>query len=238
MKCLLSVSLTAALAVVAELAMSNLLQSPPLQKGISVQMAVTNNAVAMPEADNENAWIVAVVRDGSFFFGTEKLTADGLAEAMKSRPRNRGQKLYIKADALAPFASVEKVLEVGREAFFETPVLLTSQRASAEPGNMVPSPRNIVPPKGLEVLVGSSAGSDSPVVRALDSEQEGSMVEVNNQRIPLTSLPNALAQAFENRENKLVLVTAGGNLQFADVVHVIDACRGAGARVVVDTPQL
>jgi len=231
MKCLLSVSLTAAVAVVAELALNNLMQSPPLQKGVSVQMAVTNNAVAVPEADNENAWIVAVVRDGSFFFGTEKLTANGLAEAMKSRPRNRDQKLYIKADARAPFAEVEKVLEIGREAFFDAPVLLTSQATPARRGT-------IVPPNGLEVLVGASAGSDLPVVRALDSEQGASVVEINHQRIPLTSLPNALAQAFQNRENKVVLVTAAGNLPFADAVHVIDACRAAGAKVVLDTPGL
>jgi len=228
MKCLLSVCLTAAVATAGELALMNVMQSPSLQKGVSVQMVVTSNAAAMPEADNKNAWIVAVVRDGSLFFGTEKLTADGLAEAMKSRPRNRDQKLYIKADARTPFASVEKVLEVGREAFFDSSVLLTSQATPAPPGT-------IVPPKGLEVQVGPSGTSDSPMVRVLDSEQEKAMVEINNQRISLTSLPNALSQAFQNRENKVVLVTAGGNLPFADVVHVIDACRAAGARVIVDT---
>ncbi|MGA2856347.1 MAG: biopolymer transporter ExbD [Candidatus Sulfotelmatobacter sp.] len=231
MKCLLSVSLTAALAVVGELALSNLMQSPPLQKGVSVQMAVTSNAAAMPEADNKNAWIVAVTDDGKVYFGTDPVKLAGLEEAMKSRPRNRDQKLYVKADARVPFASVEKVLEAGREASFAAPILLTSQPERAAPGT-------IVPPKGLEVLVGPSAGSESPVVRALDSGQQGSMVEINNQRIPLTSLPNTLWQAFQNRENKVVLVTAGGSLPFADVVHVIDVCRGAGARVVLDTPEL
>jgi len=238
MKCLLSVCLTAAVATAGELALMDLVQPPSLQKGVSVQMAVTNNAAAMPDADNQNAWIVAVVRDGSLFFGTEKLTADGLAEAMKSRPRNRDQRLYVKADARAPFASVEKVLEVGRGASFEAPVLLTSQPGSNVPGNMVPAPGNIIPPKGLEVLVGSSPSSESPVLRVLDSGQEKPMVEIDNQRISLTSLPNALSQAFRNRENRVVLVTAGGNLQFADVVHVVDACRGAGAKVILDTPDL
>jgi len=229
MKCLLSVSLTAALAVVAELAMSNLLQSPPMQKGISVQMAVTNNAVAMPEADNENAWIVALTADGQLYFGTHAVSLDSLTEEMKATPRNRGQKLYIKADARAPFASVEKVLEAGRQVWFEAPVLLTSQRGPAEPGT-------IIPPKGLEVQVGGIAGPESPVVRVLESEQE--TVELNNQRIALTALRSALSQAFQNRENKAVLVTAGGSLPFAQVVQVIDVCRATGARVVLDTPGL
>jgi biopolymer transport protein ExbD len=75
-------------------------------------------------------------------------------------------------------------------------------------------------------------------VRALDSGQGGSVVEINHQRIPLTSLPNALSQTLQNRENKVVLVTGGGKLPFADVVHVIDVCRAAGAKVVLDTPGL
>ncbi len=46
---------------------------------------------------------------------------------MKTHPRNREAKLYIKADARAPFASVEQVLAIGCRSLFETPVLLTSQ---------------------------------------------------------------------------------------------------------------
>lgn len=80
-----------------------------LRKGVSVQLAETSNAAPMPEADNEDAWIVAVTADGDVFFGTDKVTPADLADTMKAHPRRRDQKLYIKADARAPFADVRKV---------------------------------------------------------------------------------------------------------------------------------
>ena len=86
-------------------------QTPALQKGVSVQMAVTNNATPMPEADKQDAWILAVTATGQVYFGTEAVSAEQLSEEMKTRPRNRNAELYVKADARAPYASVKKTLE-------------------------------------------------------------------------------------------------------------------------------
>ena len=36
-----------------------------LQKGVSVQLALTSNASLMPDADNQDAWIVAVTANGT-----------------------------------------------------------------------------------------------------------------------------------------------------------------------------
>ena len=72
-----------------------------------MQMATTSNATPMPEADNKGAWIVAVSGSGQLYFGTQAVTPEALFEEMKSHPRNREQKLYIKADARAPFAKVK-----------------------------------------------------------------------------------------------------------------------------------
>ena len=51
-----------------------------LQKGVSVELAVTRNAVAMPDADNEGALIVAVTHSGSVYFGIDPITPAALAE--------------------------------------------------------------------------------------------------------------------------------------------------------------
>jgi len=59
-----------------------------LQKGISVQLAVTSNAAPMPDADSEEAWIVAVAADGRMYFGIDPVTPEGLADKMKSRPHD------------------------------------------------------------------------------------------------------------------------------------------------------
>src|SRR5271157_5364090 len=95
-----------------------------LRKGISVEMARTTNAAPMPEADDANAWIVTVRRDGAVYFGTDAVTPEGLLDRMTRTPRNRAQKLFIKADARAPFAGVQRVLQAGRTVGFDAPVLL------------------------------------------------------------------------------------------------------------------
>jgi len=45
----------------------------PLQRGVSVQLAVTTNAVAVPNADRQDALIVALTADGTTY-----LHADGV----------------------------------------------------------------------------------------------------------------------------------------------------------------
>ena len=87
MKCLRYMSLIAGVAVGA-IAPQTLAQSPALQKGVSVQMAITNNATPMPEADKKDAWIVAVTAPGQLYFGTDAVSAEQLSEEMKAHPRN------------------------------------------------------------------------------------------------------------------------------------------------------
>jgi biopolymer transport protein ExbD len=201
-----------------------------LQPGVSVQMAATSTAAPMPEADNQDAWIVAVTADGNLFFGIDSVTPAALVDKMKSRPRRRDQKLYIKVDARAPFTSVESVLEAARIDLFEAPVLLTSQPESATPGT-------IVAPKGLEVLVGSSLGPESIVVLASKDGRQGGALKINGQQIASAALQNTLMQLLQTRSEKVVAVRADGLLSFAEVIHVIDVCHSAGAKVVLPTPQ-
>ncbi len=202
-----------------------------LQKGISVQLAITSNAAPMPDADKQDAWIVAVTAEGRMFFGINPVTPAALADEMKSRPRNREQKLYLKADARTQFANVERVLEAGRSAFFEAPVLLTSQSASLAPGA-------VAPPNGLEVLFVAPSGSHPTTVQVLNSGQPEPTLQINNRQIPSANLQNVLTQIFQNRPERVVLVKADSELPFADVVHVIDTCSAMGAKVVLATPQL
>jgi len=201
-----------------------------LQKGVSVEMAATSYATPMPAADEANAWIVAVTRDGWLFFGTEKFTPEGLTEAMKERPRNRDQKLHIKADVRAPFADVEKVLQAGRTVWFESPVLLTSQPEQTAPGT-------IVPPMGLEVAVGTPP-EGSIVVQVLDTGEAKPDIRVNGADVNVEVLRNMLGRILQNSKQRSVVVEAGGTLRFGQVAQVIDACRGAGARVTVGEPEL
>jgi len=201
-----------------------------MRKGVSVQMAETKNAVPVPEADTSDAWVVTVSAPGTIYFGADPVTPDQLADWMKTHPRNREARLYIKADARAPFASVDKVLEIGRAMNFETPVLLTAQAEHNPPGM-------IVPPKGEDVSVAEAlpSGTIATVVQVRSSGQKLSLT-VNNDQTSWSALEGMLRRHFQNGDDKVVLVKADGNLAFADVVHAIDTCRAAGAKVHVEVP--
>jgi biopolymer transport protein ExbD len=207
--------------------------SPALQRGISVQMAHTNNATAIPEADNSDAWIITVAADGSLYFAADPMTPESLADWMKTHPRHREAKLYIKADARVPFTRVEQVLEIGRQAMFETPVLLTSQKEPTAPGTMLP-------PNGLEVVIGSAApaGSVATVVQLLNSGQQRPLLRVNGDEISWSALQRTLTQHFQKGDEKVVLLKADARLPFGQVAQIIDVCRSTGAKVFLPTPGL
>ena len=112
--------------------------TPMLQKGISVDLAKTNNPIQMPDADKEDALVVAVMRDGQVFFGTEKTTADQLAPKLKDRLSNRTDKrVLIRADARAKYGAVVEVVDNVRAAGVDQLGLLTEQR---QQGKLPPPP--------------------------------------------------------------------------------------------------
>lgn len=202
-------------------------QSERLQEGVSVQLAITRNAASVPDADNPDALIVTVTDSGSIYFGVEPTNPAALTETIKSRFARRVQKVYIKADARTQYASVVKVLDAARTAGVEAPILLTAQPDWSKPGT-------IVPPKGLEVTIDPSAsGSDATVVQVLDSGHKRPAVKINNRDIPWGHIQHTLEQLFRHGSEKVVLVKADELLPFAPIVHVIDACRAAGATVVL-----
>src|SRR5258708_40191060 len=51
--------------------------TPMLQKGLSVDMAKANNPTPMQDADKEDALLGSVMRDGTGYFGADKLTGGG-----------------------------------------------------------------------------------------------------------------------------------------------------------------
>ncbi len=106
--------------------------TPMLQKGVSVEMAQVNNPTQMPDADKEDALLVAVQRTGDIFFGQKKITAAELTQTVKDRLTNRTDKtVYIKADARAKFGMVVEVVDDVRAAGVDKVGLLTEQRKTA-----------------------------------------------------------------------------------------------------------
>jgi biopolymer transport protein ExbD len=208
--------------------------APTLQKGVHVEMAVTRYAVPVPDADQADSLVVAVTHDGRIYLRADPITPSDLTARVKASISNNAEnKLYVKADARTMFANVIKVLDAARKADVESLTLLTSQPSPRQPGALVP-------PKGLEVQVGSRShyGPDVALVKVLRSGQQGPKLTINNKQIPWASLQTSLADLLQNQSKKVVLVNAEGTLPFSDVVNVADTWRSLGATVVLASPEV
>ncbi len=103
--------------------------TPMLQKGVSVELVKTDNPIQMPDADKEDAVLVAVMRDGTIFLGSDKIAADQLTSKVKDQLANKTDKrIFIKADARAKYGDVVDVVDNVRAAGVDEVGLLTEQR--------------------------------------------------------------------------------------------------------------
>jgi biopolymer transport protein ExbD/biopolymer transport protein TolR len=119
--------------------------TPMLQKGVSVDLAKVNNPEQMPDADKEDALIVAVMRDGKVFFGNDQIAVDQLTSKVKDRIASRVDKrVYIRADARTKYGNVVQVVDNVRSAGVDQLGLLTDQRKD----NKTPGPPPSTPAGG------------------------------------------------------------------------------------------
>jgi biopolymer transport protein ExbD len=120
----------------------------PLQRGVSVQMPVTSNAVVVPNADTQDALVVALTADGTAYLRGDRLPTSALAARVSSMLSTRNEKtLYIKADARVPYARVVEVIDAVQKSGVEGLTLLTAQQDTPDQG------KRLVAPKGLEMRV-------------------------------------------------------------------------------------
>ena len=121
-------------------------QNIPLQAGVSVQLPVTGNAVAVPRADNQDALVVALTADGAMYLGVDRVSASALAGRVKSLLSARSDKtLYIKADARVPSARVVEIIDSVHNSGVDALIFLTAQQDAGGSRR--------VAPKGLELRV-------------------------------------------------------------------------------------
>jgi biopolymer transport protein TolR len=103
--------------------------TPMLQKGVTVTLAQANNPIQMPDADKEDALIVAVMHDGKIFFDTQQISAEDLTQKVKDRVASRADKrVYVKADGRAKYKAVVDVVDNVRSAGVDQLGLLTEER--------------------------------------------------------------------------------------------------------------
>jgi len=113
--------------------------TPMLQKGVSVQLAKTDNPIKMPDADREDALVVAIMHDGVVFVNSDKTPLDQVTDKVKDKLEGKSDKrMFVKADATARYGDVVKVVDDVRAAGVDQLGLLTEARKSGqleEPGH-------------------------------------------------------------------------------------------------------
>ncbi len=111
--------------------------TPMLSKGAQVEKVVTKNAIAMTNADKEDAIMVAITRQGTFFLspGNAQIHIEDLAGKVRDLQTNKVDKTcYIKADARAKYEAVEDVVDNLRAAGVDQIGLITEQSPKEKPG--------------------------------------------------------------------------------------------------------
>ena len=107
--------------------------TPMLQHGTSVNMATVNNAIDMPDADRDDAVLVAVSADGVVYLGTTKTDVDDLTPAVKTLIENRADKtVFVRSDERAHYGNVVQVVDAVRAAGCDKVGLLTQRTTPTE----------------------------------------------------------------------------------------------------------
>lgn len=102
--------------------------TPMLSKGVSVDLVRTRNHIAMDEADQEDAILVAVTREGSVFLGRSRIEANLLKNEVEDILTTRIDKtVYVKSDARSRYERVVEVVNILRSAGCDQVGLLTEK---------------------------------------------------------------------------------------------------------------
>ena len=102
--------------------------TPMLQKGVSVDMAKTENPRDMTEADKEDSVLIAVSRDGKFYLNQDRVNIDDLGAKVNEIVSGRIDKtIFVKGDYRAKYGDIVQVVDNLRAAGVDKVGLLTEK---------------------------------------------------------------------------------------------------------------
>jgi biopolymer transport protein ExbD/biopolymer transport protein TolR len=103
--------------------------TPMLLHKVEIDMAKAENSIAMPDADKEDAIVVAVTRDGGVYLGQNKIDPSQLGNVVREKLAEKTDKtIYVRADSRAQYKAVEDAIDDVRTAGVEEVGLLTQKR--------------------------------------------------------------------------------------------------------------
>jgi biopolymer transport protein ExbD/biopolymer transport protein TolR len=103
--------------------------TPMLLHKVQIDMAKADNAVAMPDADKDDAIVVAITRDGTFYLGQNRVDPDKLGSTVRDKLADRTDKtVFVRADTRAQYRAVEDAIDDVRTAGVKEVGLLVQKR--------------------------------------------------------------------------------------------------------------
>lgn len=115
--------------------------TPMLQHGRIVDLVKTYNPRAMAEAEREDAIMLAVTRDGTIYFGDDRVQRGEITTKVKDRIASKLDKMvYLKADARAKYGDVAAVVENIQAAGVDNLGLVTERIQRQAPGAPASTP--------------------------------------------------------------------------------------------------
>jgi len=108
--------------------------TPMLQDKVHLDMAKVDNPINMPDADKEDAIVVAITRDGGVLLGQNKVAVTELGGLVREKLSDKpGKTIYVRADARAQYRAVEDAIDAVRTAGVDDVGLLTNKREAGTP---------------------------------------------------------------------------------------------------------
>jgi biopolymer transport protein ExbD/biopolymer transport protein TolR len=103
--------------------------TPMLQKGVSVELAQTDNPRDMEEADAEDSVLISVTRDSKYYLNAAELPLDSIGVEVNAMLEGKLDRVvFVKSDFRARYGDVVDVVNAVRGAGVDRVGLLTERR--------------------------------------------------------------------------------------------------------------
>lgn len=102
--------------------------TPMVQNKVNVDLVRTVDATPMPDADHEDAVVVAVTRDGKVYLGANQVASADLGPRITDMLQNKTNKeVYLRADQRSNYGVVMDAIDNIRTSGVDTLGVLTEQ---------------------------------------------------------------------------------------------------------------
>ena len=103
--------------------------TPMLQNKVNVELAKVTDPTTMPDADKEDAVVVAITRDNKVYLGQNQVSMADLGGKVADLLQNKTEKqIFMRADARSQYGTVMDAIDDVRTAGVDQVGLLTDRR--------------------------------------------------------------------------------------------------------------